>query len=372
MDPRILRWARTLVDYCLEVKQGETVQVTATPAAEPLIATVYREVLRAGGHPIPAIRLPRLNETLLREGNDEQLQWINPADHLLTEQVDCFLFISSETNTRQLAGIDPSRQAILHRAQRELFHLRQNRPKEHAARWCLTLYPTDAYAQDADMSLSDFEEFVYEACFLNSDDPAARWKELGERQQFYVDWLRDKQQVHIIGPDTDLRLSIAGRTFRNSDGKRNFPSGEFFTGPVEDSAQGHIRYTVPSNINGRAVQDIRLRFEEGRVVEATAAQGQVFLDQMLALDEGARYLGEFAFGNNFGIQRPTRNILFDEKIGGTVHLALGNSYPETGGKNVSALHWDMICDLRPTAGGGEVYVDDILVLKDGKLVLQPE
>lgn len=372
MDPRIARWAKTLVNYCLEVQPGELVQINATPIAEPLVAEVFREVLRAGGHPLPMIRLPQLGEALLREGTDDQLTWINPASRLLTEQVHCFLNISSETNTRQLAAVDPARQALFSRAQRELFHLRQNRPAGHEARWCLTLYPTEAYAQDADMSLAEFEEFVYDACFLNSDDPAARWKELGERQQFYVDWLRDKQHVHIIGPDTDLSLSIAGRTFRNSDGKRNFPSGEFFTGPVEDSAHGHIRYTVPSSVDGRAVQDIRLRFEEGCVVEATAAQGQVFLDQMLELDDGARYLGEFAIGNNFGIQRPTRNILFDEKIGGTVHLALGNSYPETGGKNVSALHWDMICDLRPAAGGGEVYVDDILVLKDGKLVLQPD
>ena len=372
MDPRIARWARTLVNYCLDVKPGETVQISATPAAEPLLAEVYREALRAGGHPIADIRITGLMETLLREGNDAQLEWINPADRLLTEQVDCFLFIGSETNTRQLAGVDPERQALRQRATRELFHLRQNRPADHEARWCLTLYPTEAYAQDADMSLGDFTEFVYEACFLNSDDPAARWRELGERQQFYVDWLRDKKNVHIIGPQTDLRLSIAGRIFRNSDGKRNFPSGEFFTGPVEDSAQGHIHYTVPSNVNGRAVQDIHLTFRDGRVVEATAGQGQQFLDKMLDMDEGARYLGEFAFGNNFGIQRPTRNILFDEKIGGTVHLALGNSYPETGGKNVSALHWDMICDLRPAAGGGEVYVDDILVLKDGQLVLQPD
>ncbi|HEX5439260.1 MAG TPA: aminopeptidase [Ktedonobacterales bacterium] len=370
MDPRISRWAKTLVGYCLGVQPGEMVQIAATSAAEPLIAEVYREVLRAGGHPVSAIRLPQLTETLLREGNDDQLTWINPADRVMTEQVDCFLNISSETNTRQLAGVDPSRQSLFGRAQRELFRLRQNRPDE--ARWCLTLYPTAAYAQDADMSLADFTEFVYEACFLNSEDPAARWKELGARQQFYVDWLADKQNVHVVGPDTDLRLSIAGRIFRNSDGKRNFPSGEFFTGPVEDSAEGYIRYTIPSNVNGRSVQDIRLRFEAGRVVEATAAQGQHFLDQMLEMDEGARYLGEFAIGNNFGIQRPTRNILFDEKIGGTVHLALGNSYPETGGKNVSALHWDMICDLRPAAGGGEVYVDDILVLKDGKLVLQPD
>ncbi len=221
------------------------------------------------------------------------------------------------------------------------------------------------------MSLNDFTEFVYEACFLNSEDPAESWRAVGRQQQFYVDWLRGKERVHIVGPDTDLRLSVTGRTFRNSDGQRNFPSGEFFTSPIEDSAEGTIRYTIPSSVNGHFVSDIRLRFERGRVVEASAEQGGEFLREMLAMDEGASRLGEFAFGNNLGIQRPTRNILFDEKIGGTVHLALGASYAECGGKNESALHWDMICDLRAAAGGGEVYVDDTLFLKDGKLMLQP-
>jgi aminopeptidase len=372
MDPRITRWARTLVGYCLEVQPGQIVLISATPAAEPLVAEVYREVLRAGGHPVPQIGLPGLSEIALKEGSDAQLSWINPAERLLAEQANARLTIASETNTRRLAGVDPQRQAVLRTALRELGQIRSRRSASGEERWCLTLYPTDAYAQDAGMSLPDFEEFVYEACFLNSEDPAARWTELGRRQQFYVDWLAGKEQVHVIGPDTDLRLSIAGRTFRNSDGKRNFPSGEFFTSPIEDSAEGTVRFTIPSVVGGHQVQDIRLRFERGRVVEATAAQGQAYLEQMLDMDDGARRLGEFAFGNNFGIQRGIQNILFDEKIGGTIHMALGNSYPETGGTNISALHWDMICDLRELAGGGEVYVDGTLFLKDGQLMLRPE
>jgi aminopeptidase len=247
--------------------------------------------------------------------------------------------------------------------------VRQQREAEGQLHWCGTLYPTQAHAQDAEMSLEEFTEFVYNACFLNEEDPGAAWAALGRRQQRYVDWLRGKHSVRVLGADTDLRLSIAGRTFINSDGKRNFPSGEFFTGPVEDSAQGTIRYTIPSIYGGRPVQDIRLRFDGGRVVEASAAQGDAFLQQMLEMDGGARSLGEFAFGNNFGITRGIRNILFDEKIGGTVHLALGNGYPETGSKNVSALHWDMICDLRPEAGGGEVWIDDELFMKDGRFLL---
>ena len=371
MDPRIERWAKTLVNYCLQVQSGQMVLLVASPVAEPLLAEVYRETLRAGGHPVTQTHLPALEEIRLREANDKQLQWANPVSALLAEQVDARLFIESETNTRQLSGIDPSREALGRQSMRETRAITSRRSVAGELRWCLTLFPTEGYAQDAGMSLHDFTEFVYEACFLNSADPAERWREVGRQQQFYVDWLKGKERVHIVGPDTDLRLSITGRTFRNSDGQRNFPSGEFFTSPIEDSAEGTIRYTIPSSVNGHFVSDIRLRFERGRVVEASAEQGGEFLREMLAMDEGASRMGEFAFGNNPGIQRPTRNILFDEKIGGTVHLALGASYAECGGKNESALHWDMICDLRAAAGGGEVYVDDTLFLKDGKLMLQP-
>lgn len=372
MDPRISRWAKTLVGYCLEVQPGQIVLINATPAAEPLVAEVYRETLRAGGHPVPRLSLPALTEISLREGNEDQLSWINPAERLLLEQADATLAIGSETNTRNLAEADPERLSIMRRANRELAQIRSQRSVKGDIRWCLTLFPTNAYAQDAGMSLSDFQEFVYEACFLNSEDPAERWRELGRKQQFYSDWLKDKREAHVIGPDTDFTIAFGGRIFRNSDGKRNFPSGEFFTSPIEDSAEGTVRFTIPSVVGGHQVSDIRLRFEHGRVVEATAAQGQDYLLQSLALDEGARSLGEFAFGNNWGIQRGIQNILFDEKIGGTIHMALGNSYAECGGKNVSALHWDMICDLRPAAGGGEVYVDGTLFLKDGKLMVGPE
>ena len=372
MDPRISRWAKTLVGYCLEVQPGQIVLINATPAAEPLVAEVYRETLRAGGHPVPRLSLPALTEISLREGNEDQLSWINPAERLLLEQADATLAIGSETNTRNLAEADPERLSIMRRANRELAQIRSQRSVKGDIRWCLTLFPTNAYAQDAGMSLSDFQEFVYEACFLNSEDPAERWRELGRKQQFYSDWLKDKREAHVIGPDTDFTVAFGGRIFRNSDGKRNFPSGEFFTSPIEYSAEGTVRFTIPSVVGGHQVSDIRLRLEHGRVVEATAAQGQDYLLQSLALDEGARSLGEFAFGNNWGIQRGIQNILFDEKIGGTIHMALGNSYPACGGKNVSALHWDLICDLRPAAGGGEVYVDGTLFLKDGKLMVGPE
>jgi aminopeptidase len=228
------------------------------------------------------------------------------------------------------------------------------------------MFPTNAYAQDADMSLSDFEDFAYRACFLDDEDPVARWQELSRQQERLVQWLKGKRSVHLLGQDTDLTLSIAGRTFINADGRRNFPDGEFFTSPVEDSANGVIRFSFPASYGGRSVEDVRLRFENGVVVEATAAQGQDYLDKMLGIDEGARRLGEFAFGNNRNVDRCTKNILFDEKMGGTVHLALGAGFPDTGGVNQSALHWDMVCDLR---NGGEVYVDNELFTKDGAFVV---
>jgi aminopeptidase len=371
MDPRISRWARTLVQYCLSIQPGELLVINSTPAAEELIAEVYRETLRAGGHPVVNVGLSQLREALLKEGSDEQIAWVSPAQRELIATMDARLHIMSETNTRQFSGVDPKRQAIEGKIGRELYEARSKRVDPNTDRWCLTLFPTAAYAQDAEMSLNDFTEFVYDACFLNSEDPAERWRELGRQQQFYVDWLKDKREAHVIGPDTDLRVNFAGRIFRNSDGKRNFPSGEFFTSPLEDSAEGYVRFTIPSVVNGHLVSDIRLTFEHGRVVEASAAQGENFLKEMLASDDGASRLGEFAVGNNFGIQHGIRNILFDEKIGGTIHMALGNSYVECGGKNTSQLHWDMICDLRASAGGGEVWVDGELLLKDGELVLKP-
>jgi aminopeptidase len=369
MDPRITRWAKTLVEYCLSLQPGELVSINASPAAEELIAEVTRYTLRAGGHPIVNVGLPSVREVALLESSDEQLAWIGPGERAVVEAMDARLHIMSETNTRQYSGVDAKRQAIVGAAGRALMRERASRIAPGDDRWCLTLFPTNAFAQDADMSLHDFTEFVYEACFLNSADPAERWRAVGREQQFYVDWLKDKTEAHVIGPDTDIRVRFDGRIFRNSDGKRNFPSGEFFTSPREDSAEGQIRFTVPSVVNGHLVSDIRLTFAAGKVVEATASTGQEFLREMLASDEGASRLGEFAVGNNFGIQRGIRNILFDEKIGGTIHMALGASYAECGGKNQSQLHWDMVCDLREAAGGGEVWVDGELLLKDGKLVL---
>jgi aminopeptidase len=365
-DQRLLRLAQVLVRYSLEIKKGDRLAIQTGPIAAPLVNEVVREAVRAGAFPETFVSLPGTQEIVLKEGSDEQLQYIPPSLRMVIEEYETQLQLFSQENTKALSGVDPARLALAREASRELSKTYMRRSAEGSLRWCIAMFPTNAYAQDANMSLSDFEDFVYHACFLDDEDPVARWQELSRQQERLVQRLKDKHTVHLRGQDTDLTLSIAGRGFINADGHRNFPDGEFFTSPIEDSANGTIRFSFPASFAGRSVEDVRLRFEKGVVVEATAAQGQDYLDKMLGLDEGARRLGEFAFGNNRNVDRCTKNILFDEKMGGTVHLALGAGFPEVGGVNQSALHWDMVCDLR---NGGEVYVDDELFSKDGQFVV---
>ena len=365
-DIRLQRLAQVLVRYSLGVKKGDRLAILSSPDSAPLIQEVVREAIRAGAYPETFIRISGVQEIILQEGSDEQLTYIPAAQRMVFEEYETLLNILAQDNTKSLNGIDPARIALSQQASRDLMHTYMKRSAEGLLRWSIAMFPTNAYAQDAEMSLSDFEDFVYRVCFLNDEDPAARWQELGKQQERFVQWLAGKRTIHLVGQDTDLTFSIDGRIFINDDGHYNFPGGEFFTGPVEDSVNGYIRYSFPASYGGRSVEDVRLRFENGVVVEARAAQGQDYLDKMLSLDEGARRLGEFAFGNNRNVDRCTKNILFDEKMGGTVHLALGASIPQTRGVNESALHWDMVCDLRK---GSEIRVDGELFCKDGEFTV---
>jgi aminopeptidase len=249
------------------------------------------------------------------------------------------------------------------RARQPLMETYMTRSASGDFKWVLTQYPTEASAQEANMSLEDYADFIYGATFCDHEDPVAEWQGISKMQQAKVDWLKGKKRVHLQGPNVDLELSIEGRTFINADGSRNMPDGEIFTGPVEDSANGWVRFTYPSIVQGRAVSGIELRFENGKVVDASAEQNEELLLAQLDTDAGARYLGEFAIGTNFGIDQFTGNILFDEKIGGTIHMAIGRSYPETGGQNVSAVHWDMICDMREDS---EIHVDGDQLYRNGQ------
>jgi len=365
-ESRLSRMAQVLVRYSLSVLPGQLVAVMAGVEAIPLVREIYREILRAGAHPELQLEMDEAEEIYLKEASEEQLNFVSPLKQLMNERFDCLLYIDAETNTRRISRIDSRRSAQKRKAYEATMTVWSQRAARGEMRWCYTQYPTNAYAQNASMSLEDYWQFMSNACLLNEPDPLASWQTLSERHRKLIAWLQGRKQVHILGKDTDLTLSIVGRTFLTCDGHINFPDGEIYTGPVEDSAQGTIRFALPGSYDGHPVDDIRLRFERGRVVEAHAAIGEDFLLNMLDLDEGARRIGEFAFGTNYGVREATRNTLFDEKIGGTLHMALGRSYPESGGLNVSALHWDMVCDLR---GQGEVWVDNELFLKDGQYIL---
>jgi aminopeptidase len=360
------QWAKALAGFSAEVKAGQTVAIQGGTASEPLLRALYREVVDRGGYPVMLPIFTGLNAELLIHGSDEQLQYLTPIERFVREEADVAIQVIADTNTRSLAGVDPSRQAVWQRARSGLFKTFMEREGKGEVEWTLTLYPTDGQAQDAEMSTADYADFVFRACKLHEANPVAAWKSQAKEQQRLIDWLSDKSELHLIGPGTDLRLCTKGRRWINADGRKNFPDGEVFTAPVEDSANGHITYSFPAIYAGREVTGIRLEFENGKVVNASAEKGEDLLLQQLDIDEGARYLGEFAFGTNFDISQFTRQILFDEKIGGTVHLAVGETYRETGGTNTSAVHWDMICDLRD---GGRVEVDGQPFLVDGKFVV---
>lgn len=363
-DPRLDRLAQVLVNYSVRVKPGDIVRIMGTPVTEPLFVAVHREVVRQGGHPVLRMAPEACQETFLRMAGDEQLTHVSPLAMHEVETIDCAIGIWGETNTKTLSTLDPSRQALAGRARKPVLETFLRRAAEGKLRWTGTQYPTSASAQDAEMSLSEYEDFVFGAGLLDRPDPAAAWREISKRQQRAVDALNAGREIRFTTPQgTDLTLAVEGRTWINCDGHENFPDGEVFTGPVENATRGVFCPSFPAVHGGREVDGIRLEFRDGRVVEASARKGEEFLIRMLDQDEGARVLGELAIGCNYSITRYTKNTLFDEKIGGTFHCALGAAYPETGGQNQSALHWDLVCDLR---NGGRIELDGRLISENGR------
>jgi aminopeptidase len=369
-DSRVSNFAKVLVEHSARIVPGDRVLIEGTTAAEPLIRELYIQILEKGGHPHPMIGFPGMvpfvqDDIYLTYAKDTQLDFIPTFYKIAYDQFESRIRIHSATNTRATTGIDPVKAQRRGKAISSITESQMRRGAEGVFKWVTTLYPTDGYAQDAGMSLKEYEDFVFGAVHAEEDDPIAYWNSTATAQQKAIDWLSGRSQVVMRGPNVDLTLSVKGRKFMNSVGLYNMPDGEIFTGPVEESVNGWVKFTYPAIYGGVAVEGAELTFLNGRVNQAKAEKNQDYLIKMLESDAGSRYIGEYAIGTNSDINKFTGNILFDEKIGGTFHMALGAGYPETGSHNKSAIHWDMICDLRTDS---EILVDGELFYKNGKFV----
>ncbi|HWB52545.1 MAG TPA: aminopeptidase [Tepidisphaeraceae bacterium] len=365
-DPRLSKFADVLVNYSVGVRKGHLVRIGGPIPSLPLIVELERAVLRAGAHPLVRLGAEALQDAFLKEASDEQLRFVDPVGMFEVEKIDRYIGLGGDENSRHTTQVDPKRLAAASIARKPFLEKLLGRAAKDELKWCYAQYPTNASAQDAEMSLEEYEEFVFRACKLHADDPASQWRKLSAKQQKLVDFLNGKKEYRVVAANgTDVRMSLAGKTWINCDGQANFPDGEVFTGPEIKSVNGQINFSFPAVHHGREVTDVKLTFRDGKVVKASASKGEDFLISTLDTDAGSRFLGECAIGCNFDIQQYTRNTLFDEKIGGTVHFALGKGYPETGNTNESAVHWDMVVDLRQ---GGYVEIDGEKVNIDGKFV----
>ncbi len=368
-DSRLAKLADVLVNYSVEVKRGDLVRIAASTVAEPLMVELYKAVLKAGGHPYVQLAPDECAEQFFKLAKKHQLDFVNPVARYEMKTIDCMITAWGGSNTKHLSHVDPKAQARASAARKPIVNIFMKRlalPKgrKDRLRWVGTQFPCQSAAQDAEMSLSDFAAFVFDAGLLNKPNPAAEWRKISTRQQRVCDHLNHAREVRFRNDQgTDLRVGVRGRRWINCDGHANFPDGEVFTGPIEDATEGVVCYNFPAVHGGREVHDIRLTFKAGRVVDCSASKNEDFLISMLDQDKGARILGEIAIGTNYRIRRYMKNTLFDEKIGGTFHAAVGASITESGGKNTSGLHWDMVCDLRR---GGTIEVDGKVISRNGR------
>ncbi len=360
------KFAKLLVEYCTCVKTDDEVFISSTYEAFPLIRELWKEVVSKGAYPRLNLTDEVLTELFYRYAPESLLKYYSKIDEFIMENIDVRISILSSTHTKPLVNIDPEKMKIRAQTTTKLTEIFMRRDAEGKLRWVVTAYPTRALAQEAGMSPLEFEDFVFKALKLYRDDPVKAWAEQASWQEKIINVLKKVSEIRIVGEDTDLTINVSGRTWINDDGKVNMPGGEIFTAPHEDSAEGYVKFDYPAIWRGVEVKGAKLTFKQGKVVDAKAEVGEEFLRKMLETDEGAKRIGEFAFGLNYDITRSVRNILFDEKIGGTIHLALGAAYPKTGGKNKSAIHWDLIKSMKE----GKVYADGELIYKNGKFIIE--
>ncbi len=360
--------AKLAIEYALSVKPGDKIFITGSEIAAPLMRALYSKILKLGGHPYVYVQLSGLDDLLFQHGNEEQLGFMPPVENFLMHEYDGRIYILTDENTRKFEQVSMEKMMAFKSSEErgKTRSIRESRVLKGEFKWVVVPYPCHAYAQGSGMNLIDYSEFAAKALKLYDDDPVKTWVEFGENQQRLVDYMNHIERIHIKSPDTDLSFSVKGRVWDNACGHVNLPDGEIFTGPVENSLNGHIQFSFPGFFQSKEIDQIFLEFEDGEVVRATASKGEDLLQTLLKI-EGATRIGEFAFGTNYGISQFTKQMLFDEKIGGTIHLALGNGYSHTGSKNISAVHWDIIKDMRNEEA--QIYADDKLIYQAGKWLI---
>lgn len=364
-DQRLSKLANLLVNYSARVKKGDFVFVSGDEVTSPWLVEVVKEAIKAGAHVEYVLGADEVFEVRLKNSSDEQLLEGNYLYETMLKRADVWLSAWGTRNTKSNSNIDSQKIKLSMQGATAWRKVYSEKMGNGTLRWCGTQFPTYADAQEAKMSLTEYEDFVYGAGLLDKEDPIAEWKMVSAEQEKWVKYLDTKGELHIISQGTDIKVGIKGRKWINCDGRVNFPDGEIYTSPVDDNINGYITFSFPGIFIGKEIEGIRLEIKDGLVVKATADKGEDLLNTLLKTDEGASRFGEMAIGTNYGIQKFTRNMLFDEKIGGTIHMAIGDSMPEAGGLNRSTIHWDMLCDMR---NGGKIYADGELFYENGHFI----
>lgn len=364
-DERLSKLAKLLVNYSTGIKKDDIVFICADEVATPWVIEVAKEAIKLGAHVEYRLESEEVSEVKLKYANEEQLKQGNLIYETLLQKADVWLTAWGGRNTRSLSKVDPKKIKLSQQGSSKWKSIYSQRCGDGSLRWCGTQYPTYSDAQEASMSISEYEDFVYEAGLLDKDDPIKEWKRISKEQERWVKYLNTKSNLHIVSDDTDIRVGIKGRKWINCDGKENFPDGEIFTSPIENDINGYIKFSFPGIFMGKQIEGIKLEVKDGKIIKASAEKGEELLKELLETDKGSKFFGEVAIGTNYGIKEFTSNMLFDEKIGGTIHMAIGDSMPEAGGKNKSSLHWDILCDMR---SNGKIYADGEIFYENGKFL----
>jgi aminopeptidase len=349
MDSRVEHHAKILVEWSTDVKKGDMVIIRATPESHDLAVAVHKEVAKAGGSTVTLMASEEISRAFYDGADNETLQLFPKHMKALIEQADVYISLGAPMNTKALAGVDPKRMVIRSKANQEILDIRLSK------RWCGTVHPCRTLAQQAGMSMNEYQDFVYGATLID-------WKEESKSMYLMKEHLEKHKDIRFVGPETDLYAKTEGRIWIASDGKHNMPSGEVFTAPIENSVEGDIYFDIPFMQQGKVIEGVRLKFEKGEVVDYSAEKEERTLKEIIEIDEGSRRLGEMAIGTNRGIKRYTLNMLFDEKIGDTIHCALGRAYKDCNGVNQSAVHVDMIKSMIE----GEITAGDEIIYSKGK------